>query len=142
MLFRSTGEERIYAETKIRDVNEAYKILSDSFLREQYDNEITREKEETIERISKNNNQYMGNKVNEKATVREGKTETKIGTFGSMVNVVKSVFKPRKLKNVKYEREDFMALGITITIVIVLGLILWFVPATNQLLRKAFPLFN
>ena len=84
----------------------------------------------------------MENKVKEKTTVREGKTETKIGTFGSKVNVVKSVFKPRKLKNVKYEREDFMALGITITIVIVLGLILWFVPATNQLLRKAFPLFN
>ena len=28
------GEEKIYAEKKMRDINEAYKILSDEFLRE------------------------------------------------------------------------------------------------------------
>ena len=31
------GEERIYAEKKTRELNEAYHILSNEFLREQYD---------------------------------------------------------------------------------------------------------
>ena len=37
------GESRIYAEEQTRQINEAYKILSDEFLREQYDKEIEKE---------------------------------------------------------------------------------------------------
>ena len=37
------GEERIYAEKKLRDLNEAYHVLSDDFLREQYDIELEKE---------------------------------------------------------------------------------------------------
>ena len=37
------GAERFDAEQKVKDINEAYKILSDDFLREQYDNELKKE---------------------------------------------------------------------------------------------------
>ena len=35
-----TDDKQRDAEKKIKEINEAYKILSDDFLREQYDNEI------------------------------------------------------------------------------------------------------
>lgn len=38
------GVEREKAEEKIRNINEAYKILSDGFLREQYDKELQKRK--------------------------------------------------------------------------------------------------
>ena len=48
------GEERIYAEGKIKELNEAYKVLSSSFLREQYDLEL--EKEKSFNNINTSNN--------------------------------------------------------------------------------------
>lgn len=35
-----TGEKQKYAEKKIKEINEAYNVLADEFLKEQYDNEI------------------------------------------------------------------------------------------------------
>ena len=35
-----TGAKKEYAEKKIKEINEAYNILADEFLKEQYDNEI------------------------------------------------------------------------------------------------------
>ena len=46
------GEERIYAEKKTRELNEAYHILSNEFLREQYDLEL--EKEQNFSDSNKN----------------------------------------------------------------------------------------
>ena len=40
-----TGQKKQYAEKKIKEINEAYYILSDEFLKEQYDNELQKEKE-------------------------------------------------------------------------------------------------
>ena len=48
------GQDRIYAEQKIKDINEAYKILSDDFLREQYDLELEKQGER---------NYYQENKI-------------------------------------------------------------------------------
>ena len=39
------GEEKVYAEAKLRELNEAYHILSSDFLREQYDMELEKEKQ-------------------------------------------------------------------------------------------------
>ena len=38
-----TGEKKEYAERKIKELNAAYNILSDEFLREQYDSELKKE---------------------------------------------------------------------------------------------------
>ena len=41
------------AEEKIKDINEAYKILSDGFLREQYDKELQKEEDIYNQRVYK-----------------------------------------------------------------------------------------
>ena len=41
-----TGEESIYAEQKVRELNEAYQVLSDDFLKSQYDLELKKTKDE------------------------------------------------------------------------------------------------
>ena len=47
------GVEREKAEEKIRNINEAYKILSDDFLREQYDKELQKEEDIYNQRVYK-----------------------------------------------------------------------------------------
>ena len=59
-----------------------------------------------------------------------------------IVDVVQEVFKkrenlPKEAKGLK--REDWIAAGITIAIVLVLGIILWFIPATNGFIRSLNP---
>ena len=49
--------EKIEAEKKLKDINEAYNILSDSFLRSQYDLELQKERN----RIQMNNNAFNQN---------------------------------------------------------------------------------
>ena len=66
----------------------------------------------------------------------------KVGSFMAMVDVFNAVFKKRKNgpkipKQLK--REDWLAGVITIAIVLILGIILWFIPATNGFIRSLNP---
>lgn len=140
------GEKRNDAEQKMRDINEAYKILSDAFLREQYDTEL--EKEDRYYKFDKNAQNIMKQK--------EGKTKSrgqedrrqeevvevhKVGTFMALVDVTKELFRhrPKNKEKKELKREDMLAAGITLVIVIVLGIILWFIPATKGFIRSLIP---
>ncbi len=142
------GEERIYAEEKIKELNEAYKVLSSSFLREQYDLELEKEKSfnntntsnnrKTIENKQKTDNYRTENINNEQTNTKQHK----VGTFMSIVDLLKEVFRKRNIKKEgprKIQKEDKMAAIITLVIVIILGIILWFIPATNGFLRSLIP---
>ena len=50
-----------YAEQKMREINEAYDVLSDDFLREQYDFEFRREKISNMNNNSSRVNTNMSN---------------------------------------------------------------------------------
>jgi curved DNA-binding protein CbpA len=151
-------EKKQYAEQKTKDINEAYKILSDEFLREQYDSEL--EKQES--RYQKNNyqipqNQNTGRPNNNQA---RQKTETtaeqpikkpKVGSFGAIVELTKGLI--YDLVRSKEKREELkdtteknvLAVILTIIVVIFIGVILWFVPFTNGWMRELLfenPLFN
>lgn len=141
-----SGEERIYAEEKIKELNEAYRVLSSSFLREQYDLELEKE--------NNNNNvnnfkarKTVENKQEKNRYTNEEKEESKVkqhqvGTFMSIVDLTKILFRKRNIKKEgprKIQKEDKMAAIITLVIVIVLGIILWFIPATNGFLRSLIP---
>lgn len=145
------GQKRIEVENKLRDISEAYKILTDNFLREQYDAELEKEHANHV-------NSYINaeiqrpkrerktikrerQKTREDEIIREQKTP-QVGSFGAIVNIVKNLFRKRDrekfdVKNIK--REDYIAAGLTVVIMIVLGIILWFIPFTNGFIRSLIP---
>ena len=144
-------EEKIYAEQKIRDINEAYKILSDDFLREQYDLEIQKDIE--YDDIYKKNNKYASEKKVEtkkkRFTIHENNKPAKaeksnVGTYKGILDVTKILFQNRpKFKNIKeLQREDYIAAALTAIIMIVLLIALWFIPATNGFIKNMLPFLN
>jgi len=141
------GEGKIYAEQRLRDINEAYKILSDEFLREQYDAEL--QKETTFNYIYKDDNKTKQNrKIRRSDKYAEEEKEIKIksdlGTYKGVMNVAKMVFKNKpKLKDIReLKKEDYIAMGLTAVIAIIVGVILWFIPATNGFIRDMLPFLN
>ena len=145
------GEERAEAENKLRDINEAYKILTDSFLREQYNAELEREQANNKRKYVQSSEGERPRKQREvrqkvKRTARQEEMEEEqmpaVGSFGAIVNIVKNLFRRRDrekfdIKNI--QREDYIAAGLTAVIIITLGVILWFIPATRGFIRSLIP---
>ena len=137
------------AEEKIRNINEAYKILSDGFLREQYDKELQKEEDIYNQRVYKQkekNTNYKADtkKKNRKEDYAQEQMPThNVGTFMSLVDLVSVTFKnmPKREKR-KLQKEDFIAGGLTILIVGILIVVLWFIPATNGFVKSLLPFLN
>lgn len=154
-----TGEKKQYAERKIKEINAAYNILSDAFLREQYDYELKREEMRYEENLHLKQNaieQNMARNNYSQAIPKDtGKQERvkrqKIGTLSSMIDLTKTLVydlarnkeKRKELKEVT--KNDVLAIVLTILVVILIGVILWFLPFTNSWMRELLfenPLFN
>ncbi len=143
------GEERIYAENKLRDLNEAYHVLSNDFLREQYDMELEKERKFNNEKVANNSYRQQNNNFNnqnEQSKTRNNRQEKeekphKVGTIMSMVDLLKEVFKKRNKKEGprKLQKEDKIAAVLTLIIVIVIGVALWFIPFTHSFIRDLIP---
>ena len=57
--------------------------------------------------------------------------------------MTKEIFKNRPKISIKdFKREDYIAIGLTAIIMITLGIILWFIPATNGFIRDMLPFLN
>ena len=143
------GVEKENAEEKIRDINEAYKILSDDFLREQYDKELQKEEDMYNQKIyqqkekSTNNEADAREKNRKEDYAQEQIPIHKVGTFMSLVDLVSITFKNMpKGKKRKLQKEDFIAGGLTILIVGILIVVLWFIPATNGFVKSLLPFLN
>lgn len=146
------GAERFDAEQKVKDINEAYKILSDDFLREQYDNELKKEEAIYIQRNynqevrnTKNNknNKYKENLKKEEDYNQEQSTTHNVGTFMSLIDLLTMTFKNiPKHKKRKLQREDLIAGELTVIIIAILIIILWFIPATNGFVKSLLPFLN
>ena len=140
-----SGEERIYAENKTRDLNEAYRILTSGFLREQYDLELEKEKSFSNNNYTEKNTKNTKNEKNNfnsnsNQSVNKEVKQHKVGTIMSMVDLIKEVFKKRKKgERREIKKEDKIAAVLTLVIVIILGVILWFIPATNSFIRDIIP---
>ena len=143
------GEERIYAENKTRELNEAYRILSSDFLREQYDLESEKEKQLNSENtVTDHYSQQNNNHINQKEP-RRGKNKNqekeekphKVGTIMSMVDLIKEIFRKRDRNGAprKLQKEDKLAALLTFIIVIVIGVALWFIPFTHSFIRDLIP---
>lgn len=151
-----------YAEQKMREINEAYDVLSDDFLREQYDFEFRREKISNMNNNSSrvntnmsdsssneynNSNQQQTNNAQQHTNYNNSEKKKKrrieyrynnIGTIDGAADIIREMFKgglPKREKR-KLVKKDIFAIVLTIVIVILIGVILWFLPFTNSWMRE------
>lgn len=167
------GEKKQEAEVKTKEINEAYNILSNDFLREQYDLELEKKREQnyyqenkTKDYANKNNDQYKkknDNSINNEQNIendsdnnnsenlrKKTREKNKIGTFGSIVellqNLVQLIRKSTHAEEVESDaKKNIIAFLLTIVVVVIIGIILWFIPFTNGWMRGLLfenPLFN
>lgn len=147
------------AEKKIREINEAYSVLSDQFMKEQYDKELQRERQ------AKRQNNYQENDygrmyreqqrlkyelahekydkervTHQKEEMQEEINREKNTSSNGMISLVRGLLKYRPtMKSIKsLKKIDLFALALTIVIVITIGVILYFIPFTHDWMYKNF----
>lgn len=183
------------AELKLKDINEAYNILSDSFLRHQYDLELEKERlnrennsynyyndgsiyNDNIRNVNNTNtngvnngyNNVVDNKNDKKNIINQffnrnknmsyqnnsqiqennlnaGRKKNNVGTIFGILELMKDLKnnRPQKTEKRKFNETDFLAIGLTIIALIIIGVILWLIPFTNGWMRQLLfenPIFN
>lgn len=155
-----SGEKKQYAEKKTSEINEAYHVLTDEFLKEQYDNELEKQEMkyrqnmyQTQKTQTERRNDNQPKQRREKAK-KEQTQKQQVGSLGSIIELTKELVrdltrgkdKRKKTKEAKeITKTDVLAVILTIIVVILIGVILWFIPFTNGWMRELLfenPLFN
>ena len=132
---KQEGKARIYCETKMKEINEAYEVLSNDFLREQYNAELEREE------MLRYHEPYYDNKTEEKIEkepkkVIDADRTYRMGTFSAVRELAKEVFENRPHFEGLPSKKGWFAILLTAIIIIILGIILWFIPFTNGFIRE------
>lgn len=152
-----TGEKKLYAERKIKEINAAYNILSDEFLREQYDYELNRQdtsnrqdfNQEPVEPTMPNNGYRQT--AQRRSFKQQRVKQHQIGSFGSLIDLTKQLIhdlaksKEKREQVKEVTQKDILAIALTIIVIILIGIILWFIPFTNGWMRELLfenPLFS
>ena len=137
-------------EKKLKEINEAYNVLSNEFLKEQYDVELKKEKEEqfrkkygekdygTEKKNFYNKPQTTKNVTNVQRQEQQKQSNDKISTTGGIVNFIKVLYndRPKREEYKEMTKKDLLAIFLTIIVVIALGVILWYIPFTNGWIRE------
>ncbi len=131
---------------KIMKINEAYQILSDDFLRKQYDLELENEINGRTNNVYSENMGRNKTKPKTERVIKQKKQqiekEYKVGTMGSMINLMKMINpfdktrRSREKKDAETIKKDRLALILAILAVLILLVIAWFIPFTNQFVRE------
>ncbi len=154
--------EKSKMDMKIKEINEAYKVLSNDFLREQYDNEWNKERAEYFRKkygnnIKSNESEVIDKKEKIKDKVKNKDKNTNNNKNSNRINEIKNksgmlklmseIFKkrPNKIDLKNITKTDMQAAGLTLLVLIILGILLWFIPFTNSWMRQLIfenPLFS
>lgn len=131
------------ADKRIKEINEAYEVLSNDFLREQYNLEL--QKEET--KVKEESKEKRQSKQKEVEELNNNMKKHKVGTFSGAIELLKELYKSKSKRQEVREvtRKDVIAIILTIVVVILIGIILWFIPFTNGWMRELLfenPIFN
>ncbi len=149
-----SGAQKQDAEKKLKDINEAYYILSDEFLKEQYDKELNKasiQNGHQIQRQESNNFNTTHKKTKKVEPSKSDNKHYKVSSFGSIVDFSKQLIydltknKEKRNQIKDMTKKDIFAIILTIIVVIIIGIILWFIPFTNGWIRELLfenPLFN
>lgn len=146
------GEKQQYAEKRTKEINEAYRVLSDDFLREQYDRELEKQNiytRQSVPRENKINHNQM--KQEQREPLPKTTKNPQVGSFGAIIQIVKELIqdlaksKQKREKRKKMTQQDVFAMILTILIILIMGVVLWFIPFTNGWMRELLfenPFFN
>ena len=150
-----TGEKKIYAERKIKEINEAYNVLTNEFMREQYDAELEKQEQQILyekynrQPNNRNQDKKMDNKKEKEEIEEENKKmkKNKVGSFSGLLDLCRELYKnkPKREEFKEITKKDILAFVLTIIVVILIGIALWFIPFTNGWMRELLfenPLFN
>ena len=156
-----SGQKKEYAEKKIKEINEAYNVLTDEFMKEQYDAELEKQEQETLYRKygnqqsnntnvqnkNTNNNNKSSEQEKEVQDFNERMKKHKVGSFSGIIELCKEIYKnkPKRDEIKELTKKDILAFVLTIIVVILIGVALWFIPFTNGWMRELLfenPLFN
>ena len=122
-------------------------------MKEQYDKEL--EKQEQAELDKKYTNKTRDDKKKNEQEINKKEVEDfnermkkhKVGSFGGIIELCKELYKnkPKRDEMKEVTKKDILALILTIIVLILIGIILWFIPFTNGWMRELLfenPLFN
>lgn len=137
-------------EKRLKEINEAYDVLSNEFLKEQYDVELKKEKEEqfrkkygekdygTEKKNFYNTSQTTKNITNVQKQEQSKQSNERIGTIGGIADFLKVLYndRPKREEYKEMTKKDLLAIFLTIIVVIALGVILWYIPFTNGWIRE------
>lgn len=145
--------EKMRSEQILKDLNEAYYVLSNVSLREQYDRELY---EQNIkQKVEQDKIEQQRNNVQEqepflkslKNSKKKKTSEVKnnnqknnyeVGTLSGIVAIIERLFQDRpdisKIKKAK--KKDILIFLLAVLIVLVFCVILWFIPFTNTFIRQ------
>lgn len=153
-----TGKKKEYADKKIKEINEAYDVLTDEFMKEQYDAELEKQEQETLYRRynnnQNNNTKNINTSVNKNDTTKKNEEDFnermkkhKVGSFSGIIELCKELYKnkPKREEIKEITKKDILAFVLTVIVVILIGIALWFIPFTNGWMRELLfenPLFN
>ena len=108
-----TGDKQRYAEKKIKEINEAYNVLSDDFLREQYDNEIYNQNRVEVQgevRTRPNVRRNYYEEQERQETMEQPAKVYKVGTFGSLFQLTKELIQNLFNKEKRKEMKKYLLL--------------------------------
>ncbi len=139
----NANQKKWEADKKIKEINEAYEVLSNDFLREQYDLELQKEEIRTKEE-RKEKKEKTQKEVEE---FNQNMKRHKVGTFSGAIELLKEIYQNKsKREEVKeVTRKDIVAIILTIVVIILIGIILWYIPFTNGWMKELLfenPIFN
>lgn len=132
------GEITIYMEKALQEINEAYNVLSDTFLKEQYDKELLKQNQiNNRNEIKFEREEYINQN---EITEEQKEKKNNVGTFFGLIDVIKAIFRGGKSKGQKNKmtKTDLKAIGLTILVLLVIGLILWLLPFTHNWFEELF----
>ena len=146
------GISKQKAEEKLKEINEAYSVLSDDFLKEQYDKELSSQRQKSQagdqnkDQIKQQENMQEEKKnpfniIRKKKNQQDNGRKRRISQTpeAGMIGLIKQLFVVNPFwKNIPKAKIDVLALVLTIIIMISIGIILFVLPYTHDWMMDNF----
>ena len=130
---QANDEQRRIAEEKMKKINEAYDVLSNEQKRKVYDLKLMQENEEAKRKLDEKKLNDLQNVTKKKININNQDNQNLNQTYQRYTSYFKGI---KRSKKEPWTKERFLGLLKALGIFIIIILILWFFPATHNMLVK------